>query len=104
VMDPLVMLERVFGSAYADGTLLKVLESRLKLKIKTGGEAAALYALSYVRPRQFHNGKVAMMTERNVSRLSKLPTYKSWNSAGQGVRNHITKQMNLTRTTVAHDI
>ena len=45
-----------------------------------------------------------MTTERNSSRLSKLPNYKSWNSGGQGVRNYITKQMNLIQGTVAHDI
>ena len=104
LMDPLFMLERIFGMDSLEGTLLKVLESRLKLKIKTGADAAALSALSYARPRQFHNGKVAMMTERNVSRLSKLPNYKSWNSAGQGVRNYVTKQMNAIRGTVAQDI
>ena len=104
LMDPLFMLERVFGSDSPDGNLLKILESRLKLNIATGAEAAVLNALSQARPRQFHNGKVAMITERNASRLSRLPTYKSWNSAGQGVRNHITKQMNLIRGTVSADI
>jgi hypothetical protein len=104
LMDPLFMLERVFGSDSPEGNLLKILESRLKLNIATGAEAAVLNALSQARPRQFHNGKVAMITERNVSRLSKLPTYKSWNSAGQGVRNHVTKQMNFIRGTVSADI
>ena len=45
-----------------------------------------------------------MTTEKNASRLSKLPNYKSWNSGGQGVRNYVTKQMNLIKGTVAHDI
>lgn len=106
VMDPLLMMERIFGGDSADGrdNHLKMLESRVKLKIHTGAEAAAISALAYARPRQFHNGKVAMTTERNASRLSKLPNYKSWNSGGQGVRNYVTKQMNLIQGTVAHDI
>ena len=102
-MDPLLMLERIFGGDQESGQM-KILESRKKLNIKTGSEAAALTALAYPRPRQFHNDKVAMTTELNSSRLSKLPSYKSWNSGGQGVRNYITKQMNLIRATVAHDI
>ncbi|KAI2496958.1 hypothetical protein MHU86_17543 [Fragilaria crotonensis] len=106
VMDPLLMMERIFGGDCVDGrdNHLKVLESRMKLKIQTGAEAAAISALAYARPRQFHNGKVAMTTERNSSRLSKLPNYKSWNSGGQGVRNYVTKQMNLIQGTVSHDI
>ena len=93
VMDPLLMLERIFGGDQESGQM-KILESRKKLNIKTGSEATALTALAYPRPRQFHNDKVAMTTELNSSRLSKLPSYKSWNSGGQGVRNYITKQMN----------
>ena len=104
VMDPLLMLERVFGTDMDTTGHMKTLESRKKLNIKTGSEAAALSALSFPRPRLFHVGKVAMTTERNTSRLSRIPNYKTWNSGGQGVRNYITKQMNLIRSTVAHDI
>lgn len=76
-------LERVFGTDM-ENSHMKTLESRKKLNIKTGSEAAAATALSYPRPCQFHNGKVSMTTERIASRLSKLPNYKSWNSRGQG--------------------
>lgn len=104
VLDPLLMLERIFGGDITDNNQLKVLESRLKLKIPTGAESVAIAALAYPRPRLFHSGKVAMTTERNTSRLSKLPNYKSWNSGGQGVRNYIIKQMNLIQSTVTNDI
>lgn len=105
VMDPLLMLDRIFGSDDMDAdTQFKVLESRVKLKIKTGAEAAAIKALHFNRPRLFHKGRVAMTNERNTSKLSKLPHYKSWKSGGEGVMNHVIKQMNLIHSTVAHDI
>jgi hypothetical protein len=105
VMDPLLMLDRIFGSDDMDGdSQFKILESRVKLKIKTGAEAAAIKALHFNRPRLFHKGRVAMTSERNTSKLSKLPTYKSWKSGGEGVMNYVIKQMNLIYSTVCHDI
>ena len=105
VMDPLLMLDRIFGSDDVEAeSQFKVLESRVKLKITTGAEAAAIKALHFNRPRLFHKGRVPMTSERNTSKLSKLPNYKSWKSGGEGVRNYVTKQMNLIHTTVTHDI
>lgn len=105
VMDPLLMLDRIFGSDDVEAeSQFKILESRVKLKITTGAEAAAIKALHFNRPRLFHKGRVAMTSERNTSKLSKLPTFKSWKSGGEGVRNYVTKQMNLISSTVAHDI
>ena len=106
VMDPLLMLDRIFGSDDMDGdSQFKVLESRVKLKIKTGAEAAAIKALHFNRPRLFHKGRVAMTSsERNTSKLSKLPHYKNWKSGGEGVMNYVIKQMNLIYSTVSHDI
>ena len=45
-----------------------------------------------------------MTSERNTSTLSNLPNHKSWKNAGEGVRNYITKQMNLIYSAVSHDI
>lgn len=105
IMDPLLMLDRIFGSDDVEAeSQFKILESRVKLKITTGAEAAAIKALHFNRPRLFHKGRVAMTSERNTSKLSKLPTYKSWKSGGEGVRNYVTKQMNLIHSTVTHDI
>lgn len=105
VMDPLLMLDRIFGSDDVEAeSQFKILESRVKLKITTGAEAAAIKALHFNRPRLFHKGRVAMTSERNTSKLLKLPTFKSWKSGGEGVRNYITKQMNLIHSTVTHDI
>ena len=105
VMDPLLMLDRIFGSDDVEAeSQFKILESRVKLKITTGAEAAAIKALHFNRPRLFHKGRVAMTSERNTSKLSKLPNPKSWKSGGEGVRNYVTKQMNLIYSTVSHDI
>ena len=76
----------------------------MKLKITTGAEAAAIKALHFVRPRLFHKGRIAMTSKRNTSKLSNLPKHKSWKNAGEGVRNYVTKQMNLIYATVSHDI
>ena len=80
VMDPLLMLERVFG-ADTETSQWKTLESRKKLEIPMGGEAAALSALAFPRPRQFHDGKVAMTIEKDVSCLTKFLTTNSSNES-----------------------
>ena len=105
IMDPLLMLDRIVGSDDIDAdSQFKVLESRVKLNIKTGAEAAAIKALHFLRPRLFHKGRVAMTSERNTSKLSKLPNYKAWKSGGEGVMIHVIKQMNLMYTTTMQDI
>ena len=57
IINPLLMLDRVFGSEDGENdNHLKALESRVKLKIATGREAASIKALHYKRPRLFHSG------------------------------------------------
>ena len=105
MMDPLLMLDRIFGADDVEAeSQLKLLESRVKLRITTGAEAAAIKALHFARPILFHKGRIAMTSERNTSKLSNLPNHKSWKNAGEGVRNYITKQMNLIYSAVSHDI
>ncbi len=78
VFEPLLMLDRIFGSDNVEaGSQFKTLESRVKLKITTGTEAAAIKALNCNRPRLFHKGRLVMASERNTSKLSKLPNHKS---------------------------
>ena len=104
-MDPLLVLGRIFGSDNVEAeSQFKILGSRVKLKITTGAKAAAIKALHFNRPRLFHIGRVAMTSEHTMSKLSKLPIYKSWKSGGKGVRNYVMKQMNLIHSTVSHDI
>ena len=55
IMDPLLMLDRIFGSDDGESdSEFKTLEYRVKLKITTGAEAAAIKALYFKRPRIFH--------------------------------------------------
>ncbi|KAI2498171.1 hypothetical protein MHU86_16314 [Fragilaria crotonensis] len=107
IMDPLLMLDRICGAddihASASNTW-KTMESRIKLKITTGAEAAALEALNNLQPRIFHKGRPAMMYLRNTSRLSKLMKQTDWKSGGGGVREHIVKQMNILHSSVTQDI
>jgi hypothetical protein len=101
------MLDRIFGSDNVEAeSQLKTLETRVKLKITTGAEAAATKAHHFnSRPRLFHKGRVVMTSERNTSKLSKLPNqHKSWMSGGEGVRNYTTKKMNVIHSTVSHGI
>jgi hypothetical protein len=105
IMDPLLMLDRVFGSEDTESdNHFKALESRVKLKIATGGEAAAIKALYFKRPRLFHTGQVSMSTDRNRSTLNKSADYRVWKNGGEGVRNYIVKRMNLLLTTISQDI
>ena len=105
-MDPLLMLDRICGN---DGSVsrlnqFKTWESRHKLKIMTGAEEAALQAIAYKRPQLFQSGKTAMVSERNKSRLNQLPTFASWKSGGEGVRNFVVKQMNILYATITDEI
>ncbi|KAI2505420.1 hypothetical protein MHU86_9033 [Fragilaria crotonensis] len=107
IMDPLLMLDRICGVDdihSSAGNTWKTMESRIKLKITTGAEAAALEALNNLRPRIFHVGRPAMMYLRNTSRLSKLLKQTDWKSGGGGVREHILKQMNILHASVTQDI
>jgi polyhydroxyalkanoate synthesis regulator phasin len=105
IMDPLLMLDRVFGSDDAEGdSQFKVLESRVKLKIATGAEAAVIKSLHFQRPRIFHTGQESMATDQLKSKLNKMKTQKVWKSGGEGVQAHIIKRMNLLLTTISHDI
>jgi hypothetical protein len=105
IMDPLLMLDRIFGSDDAEGdSQFKVLESRVKLKIATGAEAAVIKSLHFQRPRIFHTGQESMATDQLKSKLNKMKTQKVWKSGGEGVQAHIIKRMNLLLTTISHDI
>ena len=85
IMDPLLMLDRVFGSDDAEGdSQSKVLESRVKLKIATGAEAAVIKSLHFQRPRIFNTGQESMTTEQLKSKLNKLKTQKVWKSGREG--------------------
>jgi hypothetical protein len=105
IMDPLLMLDRALGTSdVAAETQFKTWESRVKLKIATGGDEAAIKAMHFKRPRVFHSGQEAMFTERNKSKLNRLETFKVWKNGGEGVRNHIVKRTNLLMSTIAQDI
>ena len=106
IMDPLLMLDRICGNddAVNKANQFKTWESQIKLKISTGAEAAALQAVSFKRPRLFHAGKTAMVSERNKSKLSQLANYAAWKSGGEGVRNYVVRQMNLLYSTLSDEI
>ncbi|KAI2503869.1 hypothetical protein MHU86_10594 [Fragilaria crotonensis] len=105
IMDPLLMLDRVFGSDDAEAdSQFKTLESRVKLKIATGAEAAAIKALYFKRPRLFHKGQVSMSTDRNKSKLNKLTDHKVWKAGGEGVHTYVVQRMNLLLSTISQDI
>lgn len=105
VVDPLILLDRIFGNNEVDPmTQLKTLESRLKLNIETGAEASAITSLSHSRPRIFHSGRPMMTCDQNTSRLNKLCKHSKWKTGGEGVRKFIIKQMNVLQSSMASDI
>ena len=105
IIDPLIMFDRIFGNEHTDSTAyLKMLETRLKLCIETGAEASALHSLQFPQPRLFHVGRPAIHVEPNKPRLNKLMAHKCWKSGGEGVHNHIVKQMNMLHTSMMTDI
>jgi hypothetical protein len=105
IMDPLLMLERIYGDDEVDAmSLMKTLESRLKLKIETGAEASALNALRHSRPRIFHKGRPTMVNLPNKSRLNLLASHGEWKSGGEGVKAFIVQKMNILHATISADI
>ena len=94
IMDPLLMLERIYGDDEGDMTsIMKSMESRLKLKIETGAEASALNSLRHVRPRIFHKGRPMMVNVPNKSRLNMMAAFTDWKSNEEGVSNFIMNKM-----------
>jgi hypothetical protein len=105
IMDPLLMLERIYGDDELDTvSLMKTLESRLRLKIETGAEASALKALRHSRPRIFHKGRATMVNSPNKSRLNLLPSHSEWKSGGEGVKAFIVHKMNILHSSITADI
>jgi hypothetical protein len=105
ILDPLLMLERIYGDDEVDsGSFLKSMETRLKLKIETGAEASALNALRHARPRIFHKGRPCMVNLPNKSRLNLLAAHKDWKSGGEGIENFIITKMNVLYSSISSDI
>ena len=105
IMDPLLMLDRIFGNDSSDSdAMMKTMQTRLKLKIETGAEAYALNALYNERPRIFHKGRPNMVNMGSKSRLNRMATYADWKSGGLGVKTFITNKMNILHRTMASDI
>jgi hypothetical protein len=105
VVDPLILLDRIFGNDEVDPmTQLKTLESRLKLNIETGAEASAITSLSPSRPRIFHSGRPMMTCDQSTPRLNKLCKHSKWKTGGEGVCNFIIKQMNVLQGAMSSDI
>ena len=107
IMDPLLMLDRIFASregASKTANQFKVWEARLKLKISTGAEGAAVNAVQINRPQLFHSGMTELAPGRNKSRLNMLPNVAAWKSAGEGVRPFIIKRMNSMHSTLLKEI
>ena len=105
IVDPLLMLERIYGDDEVDsGSSLKTMETRLKLKIGTGAEASALNALKHARLRIFHKGRPNMVNLPDKSRLNLLASYKDWRSGGEGVEHFITTKMNVLYSSISSEI
>ena len=105
IMDPLLMLERIYGDDELEsGSFLKSMETRHKLKIDSAADAAALNALKHSRPRIFHKGRPNMVNLPNKSRLNLLSSHKEWRSGGEGVEQFIITKMNVLYSTISADI
>ena len=93
-IDPLLLLDRVFGFDEIDGTAqLERMKLGNQLKIDTEAETAAIISLSFSRPRLFHNGRATTVCNQNASRLNRLKTPADWeNACGEGVKTFITRQ------------
>ena len=105
IMDPLLMLERIYGDDEVDSmSLMKTLESRLKLKIETGAEASALNALRHACPRIFHKGRPTILNSPNKSRLNQMSSHSEWKTGGEEIKSFIIQKMNILHASIASDI
>jgi hypothetical protein len=105
-MDPLLMLDRIYGEDEPEGGggLLKGMDLQFKMKIASGAEAAALNALKFARPRVFHKGRPTIVSVRNRSRLNIIDTYSAWNPGGDGVKDYVIEKMNLLEDSISDQI
>jgi hypothetical protein len=107
IMDPLLMLDRIYGEdevSESGGALLKSMELQYRMKIDSGGEAAALNALRYSRPRVFHKGRPTIVSVQNKSRLNAILTHADWNPGGEGVKDYCVEKMNLLEEVISDEI
>ena len=107
IMDPLLMLDRIYGDeevGEGGGALLKSMELQYKMKIESGSEAAALNALRFSRPRVFHKGRPTIVSVQNKSRLNLLPSHADWNPGGEGVMDYCITKMNLLEDSISDEI
>ena len=105
VIDPLTLLDRLFGDDEVDPiTQLKTMESMAKLHIETGAESSALTSLRHPRPRMFHKGRPMIVCDAKTSRLNLLTKPVKWKSGTDGIRNHIVERMNVLQPHIRDDI
>ena len=106
IMDPLLMLDRIYGEddVTDSDAFLKAMETRYKMKIDSGNEAAALNALKYARPRVFHKGRPTIVSIQNKSRLNLLPTHSDWNPGGEGIMDFCVSKLNELEEAITGEI
>ena len=106
-MDPLLMLDRVYGDdEVGEGGAgpLKVMELQFKMRIESGNEASALNALRFARPRVFHKGRPTIVSVQNKFHLSLLPSHAEWNPGGEGIMDFCINKINLLEDVISDEI
>jgi hypothetical protein len=101
------MLDRIYGEddVTDSDAFLKAMETRYKMKIDSGNEAAALNALKKdARPRVFHKGRPTMVSVQNKSRLNLIPTHSDWNPGGEGIMDFCVSKLNELEEAITGEI
>ena len=107
IMDPLLMLDRIYGEddvTDSDAFSKRWKPGSYKMKIDSGSEAAALYALKYARPRVFHKGRPTIVSILNKSRLNLIPTHSDLNPGGEGIIDFCVFKLNELEEAITGEI
>ena len=107
IMGPLLMLDRIYreDNVTDSDAFLKAMETRYKMKIDSGNEAAALNALKYARPRVFHKGRPTIVSVlQNKSRLNLIPSHSDWNPGGERILDFCVSKLNELEEAITGEI
>jgi hypothetical protein len=92
--DVYVLFDRILGDSDSDRlAMMNKMQYQVKRNLATGSEAMALFSLSNIVPRMFHNTTAgSFRVGRRVSALSQLKTWEEWADG-----THVMKQYILRR-------
>jgi len=85
-------------------TMLAAMDKQIKLKIKTNGEASAMFSLHQVIPAIFHDDHIKPALTKNISYLSEVKSFNDWSMARVGLKARMEEKIHQACESIYQDI